>query len=288
MRLVMGWKTNPEMKTPESNAMAVKWMNNRLNQKMNVVKDHFDKFRISDALMTIYRLIWDDFCSWYLEMVKPPFQQTMDPNTRKDTLEIFEKLMKMLHPFMPFLTEEVYHTLTKRKEGDSIMIAPMPQTEDYDNEMLHRFEFARETVNALRNLRNEKNIPQKKGVTLYLAGKMEETLGQFAEMVKKLAHLDAIHPDSKPEENALHLMVRSQEMFVPFAGALDQNKEMEKLEKELQYQEGFLNGVMKKLSNERFVHNAPPAVVEKENRKMDDAKEKIRRIKAQMDKLQEK
>lgn len=287
MRLVKKWEINPQQKTPEINGAAIEWMNNQLNKKLELVNDHFHKFRISDALMTIYRLIWDDFCSWYLEMIKPVNQKTIDEHTHKETLEILEKLMKMLHPFMPFLTEEVYHTLKPRKEGQSIMMASMPKPEKYDDQLLNRFHFARETVNALRNLRNEKNIPQKQSMTLHMAGKTDETLGQFVPMVVKLANLDQILPESKPKENALHLMVRSQEMFVPFTGTVDQSQEMEKLENDLRYQEGFLKGVMKKLSNERFVHNAPPAVVEKEKQKMDDAEEKIRRIKAQMDKLKD-
>lgn len=285
MRLVKGWQVDDSMETPVNNTVSVDWMHNRLMQELQVINDHFEKFRISNALMSVYRLIWDDFCSWYLEMIKPSYQKPIDRQTLENTIDLFEKLMKVLHPFMPFLTEEVWHNLRQREEGKSIMIINMPEVRDYDSNLLERFAFARETVMAIRNLRNNKNIPPKQTLNLYISGQQDKTTGVFAPVVMKLANLEQLEFVREPVENALQVLVRSTEMFIPFEGTVNKEEELEKLQKELEYQEGFLNGVMKKLGNERFVNNAPEAVVQKEQQKKEDAEEKIRLIKAQMNKL---
>lgn len=285
MRLVKGWEVDDNIKTPENNEVSVEWMNNRLQQEISVIEDHFSKFRISDALMATYKLVWDEFCSWYLEMVKPAFQKPIDRWTYEQTIDLFEKLMKVLHPFMPFLTEEVWHVLRERKDGESIMIVEMPGTAGFDKKLLERFAFARETVMAVRNIRNSKNIPPRQPLSLFISGEQSNTLGVFAPVVIKLANLEKLEFVSEALEDALQVLVRSTEMFVPFEGAVDKEEELEKLQKELKYQEGFLKGVMKKLSNERFVNNAPEAVVNKEKQKQADAEEKIRLIKLQMEKL---
>ncbi|MCF8217718.1 MAG: valine--tRNA ligase [Bacteroidales bacterium] len=285
MRLVKGWQVDDSMETPVNNTVSVDWMHNRLMQELQVINDHFEKFRISNALMSVYRLIWDDFCSWYLEMVKPSYQKPIDRQTLENTIDLFEKLMKVLHPFMPFLTEEVWHNLRQREEGESIMIINMPEVRDYDSNLLERFAFARETVMAIRNLRNNKNIPPKQTLNLYISGQQDKTTGVFAPVVMKLANLEQLEFVREPVENALQVLVRSTEMFIPFEGTVNKEEELEKLQKELEYQEGFLNGVMKKLGNERFVNNAPEAVVQKEQQKKEDAEEKIRLIKTQMNKL---
>ena len=285
MRLVKGWQVDDSMETPVNNTVSVDWMHNRLMQELQVINDHFEKFRISNALMSVYRLIWDDFCSWYLEMVKPSYQKPIDRQTLENTIDLFEKLMKVLHPFMPFLTEEVWHNLRQREAGESIMIINMPEVRDYDSNLLERFAFARETVMAIRNLRNNKNIPPKQTLNLYISGQQDKTTGVFAPVVMKLANLEQLEFVREPVENALQVLVRSTEMFIPFEGTVNKEEELEKLQKELEYQEGFLNGVMKKLGNERFVNNAPEAVVQKEQQKKEDAEEKIRLIKTQMNKL---
>ncbi|MFO8053753.1 MAG: valine--tRNA ligase [Bacteroidales bacterium] len=285
MRLLKGWKVDEQMNQTTKNAVSVNWMQNRLAQQIEVIDDHFSKFRISDALMTTYRLVWDDFCSWYLEMVKPDYQKQLDAETMDQTIVIFEKLMKLLHPFMPFLTEEVWQTLQKRNNGESVMVSQMPEASAYDKALLERFSFAREIVMALRNLRNNKNISQKQPLSLYINGKQEDTVAEFEAVVKKLANLDKLKTEADIPENALQFLVRSTEMFVPFEGSVNKEEDLQNLKKELEYQQGFLKGVLKKLSNERFVNNAPPTVVEKEQKKKADAEEKIRLIQLQIDKL---
>ncbi|MCF8331918.1 MAG: valine--tRNA ligase [Bacteroidales bacterium] len=285
MRLVKGWDSDQTTEVPLNNKISVEWMQNRLMQEMEVINDHFSKFRISDALMSVYKLIWDDFCSWFLEMIKPPYQQPIDGWTIEKTMDIFEQLMKILHPFMPFLTEEVYQLLRGRQDGESVMIADMPEATGFDPAFMQRFAFARETVMAVRNVRNNKNIPVKQKLQLFISGKQNETLGAFAPVVIKLANLEKLEFVDTGIDNALQVLVRSTEMFIPFEGSVNKAEELQKLQNELQYQEGFLKGVMKKLGNERFVNNAPEAVVNKEKQKKADAEEKIRLIKVQMEKL---
>ena len=285
MRLVKGWDIDQTTEVPLNNKISVEWMQNRLMQEMEVINDHFAKFRISDALMSVYKLIWDDFCSWFLEMIKPPYQQPIDGWTIEKTMDIFEQLMKILHPFMPFLTEEVYQLLRERQDGESVMIADMPEATGFDPAFMQRFAFARETVMAVRNVRNNKNIPVKQKLQLFISGTQNETLGAFAPVVIKLANLEKLEFVDTGIDNALQVLVRSTEMFIPFEGSVNKAEELQKLQNELQYQEGFLKGVMKKLGNERFVNNAPEAVVNKEKQKKADAEEKIRLIKVQMEKL---
>ncbi|MFW6019339.1 MAG: valine--tRNA ligase [Bacteroidales bacterium] len=285
MRLVKQWQVDDSLETPVNNTVSVEWIQNRLMQELQVINDHFEKFRISNALMAIYRLIWDDFCSWYLEMIKPAYQKPIDRKTLENTIDLFEKLMKILHPFMPFLTEEVWHNLRQREKGESIMVVNMPEARDFDSALLERFAFAKETVMAIRNLRNNKNIPPKQALNLYISGQQDKTTGVFAPVIMKLANLDQLEFINEPIEDALQILVRSTEMFIPFEGSVNKEEELEKLQKELEYQKGFLNGVMKKLGNERFVNNAPESVVQKEQQKKEDAEEKIRLIETQINKL---
>ncbi|MFO8087898.1 MAG: valine--tRNA ligase [Bacteroidales bacterium] len=286
LRLVKSWEIEDAIDTPQRNEISVEWMSNRLNQEIEVIEDHFRKFRISDALMAIYKLIWDDFCSWYLEMIKPAYQKPIDKQTLENTIGLFEQLMKILHPFMPFLTEEVWHLLRERKKGESLMVVDMPASEPFDKKLLQQFSFARETIIAVRNLRNVKNIPPKQPLSLFVNGSQDKTINRFIAVVSKLANLEKLEFINKPEENALQLLVRSTEMFVPFEGNVNKEEELMQLQKDMEYQQGFLKGVMKKLDNDRFVNNAPAAVVDKEKQKMADAEEKIRLIQEQMKKLQ--
>ncbi|MGM0648166.1 MAG: valine--tRNA ligase [Bacteroidota bacterium] len=286
LRLVKSWEIEDAIDTPQRNEISVEWMSNRLNQEIEVIEDHFRKFRISDALMAIYKLIWDDFCSWYLEMIKPAYQKPIDKQTLENTIGLFEQLMKILHPFMPFLTEEVWHLLRERKKGESLMVVDMPASEPFDKKLLQQFSFARETIIAVRNLRNVKNIPPKQPLSLFVNGSQDKTINRFIAVVSKLANLEKLEFINKPEENALQLLVRSTEMFVPFEGNVNKEEELMQLQKDMEYQQGFLKGVMKKLDNDRFVNNAPVAVVDKEKQKMADAEEKIRLIQEQMKKLQ--
>jgi valyl-tRNA synthetase len=256
-----------------------------LQEVLATINDHFGKFRISDALMSVYRLIWEDFCSWYLEMIKPPYQAPIDSWTLDKSISIFEKLMKILHPFMPFLTEEVWNILKERKSGDSIVIAQMPVSEDYDKKMLERFAFAKETVIAVRNIRNNKNIPNKQALQLMIRGDKSETVNDFQPVVEKLANLENLEFVEHPKEDAVQVLVRSTEMFIPLEGAVDKDEEIEKLQNDLEYYKGFLKGVSKKLSNDKFVKNAPSSVVQKERKKKADTEEKIKILESQLEKL---
>lgn len=285
MRLVKGWQSDENAETSESNKISVEWMENRLQEVLALINDHFSKFRISDALMSVYRLIWEDFCSWFLEMIKPPYQAAIDPWTLEKSVSIFERLMKILHPFMPFLTEEVWNILREREEGESIVVAKMPKSSDYDKQILENFSFARETVNAVRNVRSNKNIPNKQALRLLIRGDKESTVNEFRPIVEKLANLEPIEYVDQSMENAKQVLVRSVEMFVPLEESVDKEEEMEKLRKDLEYYKGFLNEVDKKFSNDKFVENAPEAVVQKERKKKADTEEKIRILESQLEKM---
>ena len=286
LRLVKGWQVDEQAQQSDNNAITIRWMKSRLEQVNSKIDDHFDKFRISDALMGLYRLIWDDFCSWYLEMIKPDYGQPIDGTTYKETIELFDKLMRMLHPFMPFLTEEVWHMLKERAKGESIMVAPMPSAEDYKEAILQQFEEAREVIMAIRNTRQEKNIPNKEKLELYIKkNNQQQPDTTFDGIIQKLGNLDQLEYTKEKVDNALSFIVKSNEYFIPVGQSLDVEAERAKLEEELKYMQGFLQGVNKKLSNEKFVNNAPEQVVEKERKKKADAEEKIKVIEQQISNL---
>ena len=280
LRLVKGWEIDENMAQPEVNKMAIDWFENHLAASLAEIEDSFDKYRLSDALMATYKLVWDDFCSWYLEIVKPAYQQPLDRATYEATLNIFEKLMCMLHPFMPFITEEIWHTLKERKEGESIMIAEMPKSGTFDGELLKRFAVAKETIIGLRGLRNAKGMSPKEVLELYIKKAADDTM--FDDMIIKLCNLSKIEYVVEKVENALSFMVGTVECYVPFSQNIDKDAELKKLEDELAYTQGFLQSVMKKLSNERFVNGAPEKVVAVERQKQADAEQKIKSLEEQI------
>ena len=280
LRLVKGWEIDENMAQPEVNKMAIDWFENHLAASLAEIEDSFDKYRLSDALMATYKLVWDDFCSWYLEIVKPAYQQPLDRATYEATLNIFEKLMCMLHPFMPFITEEIWHTLKERKEGESIMIAEMPKSGTFDGELLKRFAVAKETIIGLRGLRNAKGMSPKEVLELYIKKAADDTM--FDDMIIKLCNLSKIEYVAEKVENALSFMVGTVECYVPFSQNIDKDAELKKLEDELAYTQGFLQSVMKKLSNERFVNGAPEKVVAVERQKQADAEQKIKSLEEQI------
>ncbi len=283
LRLVKGWKTGTGSAQPAYAAASVAWFNARLYQTLEQVEDHFDKFRISDALMTLYRLAWDDFCSWYLEMVKPPYGQPVDEVTYAATLRYFDTLMRMLHPFMPFITEEIWQHLADRREGESIMVAPMPKAGNYDPDIISRFEFAEEVIVAIRNLRATHGIPPKQSFRLLVKKNNNQSPDHtFDEVAMKLCNLEGIgYVDEKVEE-ALAFVVRSTEFFVPLSQQADHSVMLARLSEELAYTQGFLDSVRKKLQNERFMANARSEVIENERRKESDALARIRVLESQI------
>ncbi|MBC8147962.1 MAG: valine--tRNA ligase [Bacteroidetes bacterium] len=281
LRLVKGWEIDDNIEQPQSSEVSIKWFEAKFNETLKTIDDHYSKYRISDALMSIYRLVWDDYCSWYLEMIKPEYQKPIDEKTYEATIEIFEKLMQVVHPFMPFITEEIWHLLREREED--IMVSRIPEAQDFDEDLIKRFDTEREVIMGIRNVRGEKNIPNKEQIELLIKKNLNEVADNtFDSVIKKLGNLSSLGYVEEKPEGAISFMVKSTEFYIPLTETLDVEAEIEKLEKELQYTKGFLNGVMKKLSNERFVNNAPEKVIEIERKKQADAEGKIKVIEEQL------
>ncbi len=281
LRLVKGWEVDASLGTPEHTKLAISWFEDKLNETLAAIEKNFTDYRISDALMATYKLIWDEFCSWYLEMVKPAYQQPIDSYTYKKTAELFEALMKILHPFMPFITEEIWHLLRERKAGDDIIVASMPGSGIFDKKNLRAFERATQIIIGIRNLRKEKNIPNKKPLELKV--REGENAGcLFYPVVSKLGNLLSIEIVSDKPDGVIVFTVGSQEYYVPLSQSVDVEAERKKIEEELNYTRGFRKSVLKKLSNERFVNNAPAAVVEKERQKQADAEARIKVLEVQL------
>lgn len=279
LRLVTGWKQDATIEQPESDKLAISWFENKLNETIEIINDHFDKYRISDALMAIYKLIWDDFCSWYLEMIKPGYQLPIPMATYEATISIFDSLMRIVHPFMPFLTEEIWHRLTERKDNESIMNTEMPSAKTYDKTLLQSFEYTQEVIIKIREIRTQKNIPNKEPLELIICS---DNKLHFDSIIAKLTNLNKIEYSANKPENVIGFIARSTEFFIPIGDNINKEDEIERLEKELVYTKGFLDSVMKKLGNERFVSNAPDNVLAIERKKRADAESKIAIIEEQL------
>lgn len=277
LRLVKGWTIDESLQQPEYAKVAGQWFEARLNSTILTIEEYFEKYRLSEALMASYKLVWDDFCSWYLEMIKPAYQQPIDRQTLDLTVGFFEKLMHVLHPFMPFITEEIWQILEERQNGETIMLNQMPVAGNVDNDILSAFEHAAEAVMGVRNIRKEKNIPFKDKIELIIMG--ENPALNMDGIVAKLCNTSGIiYSDEKPTASA-GFRVKSTEYYIPMGEGVDLEVEREKLQKELDYVVGFLASVEKKLSNEKFVANAKPEIVEIEQRKKEDALSKIEILK---------
>ncbi len=283
LRLIKGWEVDNNLKQPDTSKVAVEWFDARFNEALKAIEDNFTKFRISDALMATYKLIWDDFCSWYLEMIKPAYQQPVDAKTLQQTVGFFEKLMKILHPFMPFLTEEIWHLLADRDENDCIMIARLPERHRINHKVLEQFNFAKDVIIAVRGLRNEKNIPMKEQLQFFVKkNHSQQADTTFDGLASKLCNLAAIEYVEEKVANAMSFVVGSTEFYIPLTGVVDLETELKKLEDDLVYTNNFLNSVVKKLENERFVSGAPVAVVDLERKKQADAENKIKVLEEQI------
>ena len=283
-RLVNGWSADGNAAQDENNRLAVAWFRQTLGVALRQIADDFGCYRISEAFKTTYKLFWDDFSGLYLEMVKPAYGQPIDAPTFEATRTFFDSLMRVLHPFMPFVTEEIWQDLAPRKEGESITVAPMPQPAEIDGQLLARFELAREVISSVRNVRNQKNLPQKEALTLKVIAD-ENYPAEYAPVMQKMANLTGIETVTEKDPAAAAFIVKTTQYFVPMAGKIDAEAERRKLTDELSYQEGFLASVMKKLSNERFMQSAPEKVVANERAKQADAEAKIAAIKAQLEAL---
>ena len=285
LRLIKGWQIDDSIAQTEDNRLAIEWFRNKMNSVLEDVEKDFESYRLSEALMTTYKLIWDDFCSWFLEIIKPAFGQPIDGKTYNDVIDIFDNLMRMLHPFMPFVTEEIWHTLKERTQDESIMVADMPQPQTYNKQLLDDCAIAQEIITGVRGLRNSKGLSPKEELKLSIKG-LPQSVEKFYGIISKLANLSDISHVSEKVEGAISFMVGTAECFVPMSQNIDKEAELAKLQEELKYTEGFLASVMKKLSNEKFVNGAPEAVVAKERQKQADAESKIASIKAQIESLQ--
>jgi len=286
LRLIKGWTIDENLKQPQSSKISIEWFEAKLNSTIKILDDHFSKYRISDALMLTYKLIWDDFCSWYLEMIKPAYQKPIDKYTLESSIKFFEKLMKILHPFMPFITEEIWHLLKNRDENDCIIISEMPEYGKTDKTILNQFEFAKDVIIAIRNFRKEKNIPNKEELELFIKKNNDESPDlTFDSLISKLCNLNKVEYTDEKVEDSMSFIVKSTEFFIPMSDLLDPEAEIKKLEDDLKYTKGFLISVSKKLSNDRFVNNAPEKVVEMERKKQSDAEAKIKVIEEQLDSL---
>jgi valyl-tRNA synthetase len=272
--LVNSWDVQ-NIEQPAYAAKGIEWFKSKFNKTLSEINDSYDKFRISEALMSTYKLVWDDFCSWYLEIVKPPYQQPIDAVTYNDTLAIFESLLKVIHPFTPFISEEIWHLIGDKKEEDCIMVAAWPTIEKIDEELLSNFEAAEEVITNIRNIRKEKNIANKVTLDLMVIDN-EKSDRSFDPIIAKISNLSTFGYVSGKVENAFSFVLKSNEYFVPFSEDIDVEAEIKKIEEELKYTKGFLISVSKKLSNERFVSNAPEEVVAVEKKKMADAEAKVK------------
>ena len=280
-RLVNGWRVDESLAQSENNRLAVAWFEAALGRALNQIESDFRQYRISEACLTLYKLFWDEFSALYLEIIKPAYGEPIDAATMEATKRFFDALMRTLHPFMPFLTEEIWQDITPRKEGESICVAPMPTAGEEQESLLARFALAHEAISAVRNIRNQKNLPQKEQLTLRVIAD-ENYPAEFAPVITKMANLKAIEPTTEKDAAAAAFIVKTTQYFVPLEGMIDTEAEKKKLAEDLAYYEGFLKSVMAKLSNERFVQNAPEKVVANERAKQADAEAKIAAIKEQL------
>ena len=274
-RLIKGWTVDSTIEQPEAAATAVKGFKMQLDKTIAEMDDLFGKYRLSEAMMAVYKLFWDEFSSWYLEMVKPGYQQPVDKSTYLSTLGFFDALLRLLHPFMPFITEELWQALEPRKEGESLMVALIPEVAPVDNLYLEDFEIAKEIVGGVRTIRLQKNIPNKEALELQVLGEHND---HFNSVIAKMCNLSSIIRTEEKAAGSASFLVRTTEYAVPLGNMINVEEELAKLQDELKYQQGFLASVMKKLSNESFVSKAPAKVIEMERKKQVDAESKIKSI----------
>ncbi|MBO6632542.1 MAG: class I tRNA ligase family protein, partial [Psychroserpens sp.] len=284
-RLVNGWEVDANIQQPAASKIALEWFESKFQKTLADIEDHFSKYRLSDALMATYKLIWDDFASWLLEIVKPGYQQPIDAITKEGVIFQFEQLLKILHPFMPFLTEEIWHYIKERTKDEALIISSWPSAETINSTLINEFDMASEVVSGIRNIRKQKNISFKEKIDFSVVNN-ENASKSFDEVIKKLGNLETIAYVTDAVDGALTFRVKANEYFIPMEGSIDVEAEIKKLNDELNYTEGFLKSVQKKLGNERFVNGAPEQVVASERKKEADALAKIETLKASLSSLQ--
>ena len=283
-RLVKGWEVSEIGTQPESAKIAIAWYKSKFQKTLAFIDEQFDQYRLSDALTAIYKLVWEDFSSWYLEMIKPAFGQPIDSKTLQATINFFEDNIKILHPFMPFITEEIWQYFKERTPDEALIVSSYPEKQDFDDSILEEFELIKEIISAIRNLRKQKNISFKDSLDLFIL-KKEALNAEFYTLIVNMCNLSKVEETNEKIENALTFRVGSNEFFIPFAEQIDVEAETKKLEEELAYHKGFLASVQKKLSNERFVNNAPEQVISNERKKEADALAKIAMVEKSLESL---
>ena len=284
-RLYENWNVDETLPQPEYCQLAISWFEARLAKAVKNLNDQYSKYRLSDSLMVVYRLFWEEFSSWYLEAIKPQFGEPIDAKTYERTREFLELLLQLLHPFMPFITEEIWQQIRDRKAGDSIMISPLPDEDEFNEDLIERFERIKEVIVFVRSIRAEKNIPVREKLSLKVYPMEGDYKGVFDPVLFKLANLDSIEVMGNHADGAITQVIRSVEFAVPLEGLVDPAVEVEKMKKELEYAKGFLESINKKLSNDRFVNHAPEQVVNKERQKQSDALAKIKGLEEQIKRL---
>ena len=276
-RLIKGWEVSAEVEVPEAAALAMKWFESKQNAVALEVADLFSKYRLSEALMAVYKLFWDEFSSWYLEMIKPAYGQPISKAVYDTTIGFFDNLLHLLHPFMPFITEELWQHIVDRKDGESLMVSPMVAPGKVDEAIVQQFEVVKEIISNVRSIRLQKNIAQKEALELQAVG--ENPVAAFNAVITKMCNLSSIAVVEAKADGAAAFMVGTTEYAVPLGNMIDVEAEIARMEAELKHKEGFLQGVLKKLSNEKFVNNAPAAVIELERKKQADAESIIKSLK---------
>ncbi|MGB6268561.1 MAG: class I tRNA ligase family protein, partial [Olleya sp.] len=275
------WEVSDAVAQPNSSKIALDWYEAKFQTVLTEIEDHFSKYRLSDALMSIYKLIYDDFCGWMLEMVKPEYQRPIDKVTYDRVMSIFEDNLKIVHPFMPFLTEDIWQHIAERSPKEALIVAKWPEAKAVNKDLITQFEFASEVISGIRTIRKEKNIAFKDAIGFSVINN-ENAASTFDEVIAKLGNLESIEYVKNPVEGALTFRAKSNEYFIPMDGAIDVEAEIKKLTEELNYTEGFLKSIQKKLSNERFVAGAPEQVVASEKKKEADALAKIETLKSSL------
>jgi valyl-tRNA synthetase len=273
-KLIKGWEVSSSIEQPQSSKVAIEWYETKLQQTLLEIEDHFEKYRISDALMAIYKLVWDDFCSWFLEMIKPAYQQPIDKVTFDKAIEMMESNLKLLHPFMPFLTEEIWHLIAERTSQNALIVSQWPESKSFNEKLISDFDTTIEVISGIRTIRKDKNIPFKDTIDLKILNN-DKASSYFDSVVSKLGNINTLEYVSDKVDGALSYRVNSNEYFIPISGNIDIEAEIAKLTEELIYNKGFLKSVQAKLLNEKFVAGAPEKVLEIERKKEADTLSKI-------------
>ncbi|MEO8146192.1 MAG: valine--tRNA ligase [Bacteroidia bacterium] len=282
-RLIKGWEVEPQSQPLSlGEGGSIEWFENRFNQALEEINDHYSKYRMSDALMGTYKLVWDDFCAWYLEMIKPEFGKPISKTVYDATLNFFERILKVMHPWMPFITEEIWHLIAERNEKDCIIISKWPEVKSYSESFLIRFNEFEQTVMSIRNIRASKNISPKEVLTLSIKQSENDADIEFNQLIQKLCNISSISYVSDNVDNATSFLINGVEFFIPLNDKIDVAAEREKLKTEIEYNRGFLESVEAKLSNQNFVSRAKPEIIANEQKKKSDAESKIKLLEEQL------